>query len=724
MAVIGTFGSFTAARLGIYASQASLNVTGNNIANINTKGYTRQRLDLVSIHGSGNSRYANGLGVNIGYGVLADGASQLRDPFLDIRYRDENSKVGAAEARVDGLQQLAHILDEVGKGNNKFGVIEAQFSDLLQQLNILNRTVGSEDNDTIVRSSAQTLVRLMNDYAKAMETTKNNQLEDLKGDVKTVNTLLTRIRDLNAEIRKAGIFGDDALELRDQRNVFIDELSSYMKIDVKYETERIDQYSEVEKLVITLADSGNPPTKLVDGIYATQLDMPEQDFLRNPAYDPADPKGMQYLDRDGKPTDSLREAAKDATGKPTMNPDYDATHEPGMKYLDENGDPTDDPAKAEMVDNAKEGSDENRLWMRLAALTDKEGRYMRDEFNQEITETVDLGDNDLFGSLQAVRELLTEEGEFASETDVAFDPKATDKRGIPYYQKALDALARKFAETFNQSNQVDLDKVGKYYEVNADGEFVNGATPPGTITGTKADGTQGPLTADDFDTAKIFDALKADPANQDLSDNELRQMAKDQAYKNLETLRKNGQLTKEYEYYDGGPLFSNSGDGNDTTGITAANISISKSWSVHDVRILNSKEPNEVLADGSVVEHTTANDNIGHLISMMGTKLDYYAWDVVPDAEADGRYFSGTFQEMLASVNNNLATDQLITNTMYSSYTTNALALENNRQSVSGVDLNEEATSMMQYQKSYAAACQLMTTLDSMLDKLINGTIR
>ena len=686
MAVIGTFGSFTAARLGIYASQASLNVTGNNIANINTKGYTRQRLDLVSIHGSGNSRYANGLGVNIGYGVLADGASQLRDPFLDIRYRDENSKVGAAEARVDGLQQLAHILDEVGKGNNEFGVIEAQFSDLLQQLNILNRTVGSEDNDTIVRSSAQTLVRLMNDYAKAMETTKNNQLEDLKGDVKTVNTLLTRIRDLNAEIRKAGIFGDDALELRDQRNVFIDELSSYMKIDVKYETERIDQYSEVEKLVITLADSGNPPTKLVDGIYATQLDMPEQDFLRNPAYDPADPKGM--------------------------------------KYLDKNGDPTDDPADAAIVDNAKEGSDENRLWMRLAALTDKEGRYMRDEFNQEITETVDLGDNDLFGSLQAVRELLTEEGEFASETDVAFDPKATDKRGIPYYQKALDALARKFAETFNQSNQVDLDKVGKYYEVNAGGEFVDGATPPGTITGTKADGTQGPLTADDFDTAKIFDALKADPANQDLSDNELRQMAKDQAYKNLETLRKNGQLTKEYEYYDGGPLFSNSGDGNDTTGITAANISISKSWSVHDVRILNSKEPNEVLADGSVVEHTTANDNIGHLISMMGTKLDYYAWDVVPDAEADGRYFSGTFQEMLASVNNNLATDQLITNTMYSSYTTNALALENNRQSVSGVDLNEEATSMMQYQKSYAAACQLMTTLDSMLDKLINGTIR
>ncbi len=95
MAVIGTFGSFTAARLGIYASQASLNLTGNNIANINTKGYTRQRLDLVSLHSDGNIRYANSYNLDIGYGVLAEGTSQLRDPFMDIRYRNEQSSVGA-----------------------------------------------------------------------------------------------------------------------------------------------------------------------------------------------------------------------------------------------------------------------------------------------------------------------------------------------------------------------------------------------------------------------------------------------------------------------------------------------------------------------------------------------------------------------------------------------------------------------------------------------------
>ena len=148
MAVIGTFGSFTAARLGIYASQSSLNVTGNNIANINTKGYTRQRADLVSLYSDGNIRYANGFNLNIGYGVLVDGISQLRDPFLDIRYRNENSGLGANEAKLDCLNQLAHILDEVGKGNNEFGIMEDQFNDLLTQLETFNSKANVDVYDT------------------------------------------------------------------------------------------------------------------------------------------------------------------------------------------------------------------------------------------------------------------------------------------------------------------------------------------------------------------------------------------------------------------------------------------------------------------------------------------------------------------------------------------------------------------------------------------------
>ncbi len=75
MAVIGTFGSFTAARLGIYSSQSAMNLVGNNISNINTKGYTRQRLDISSLYNTGDPRYANGYNLNIGYGALANQVS-------------------------------------------------------------------------------------------------------------------------------------------------------------------------------------------------------------------------------------------------------------------------------------------------------------------------------------------------------------------------------------------------------------------------------------------------------------------------------------------------------------------------------------------------------------------------------------------------------------------------------------------------------------------------
>lgn len=605
MAVIGTFGSFTAARLGIYASQASLNVTGNNIANTNTKGYTRQRADLVSLYSGGNIRYANKYNTNIGYGVLVDSVSQLRDPFLDILYRDEQSSLGSYEARLEGLDQLSNILDEVGDGEDDFGVIEAQFSDLLQQLQILSRNAKDDTSDTNVRTSAESLVQLFRDYSDALVTAKDNITDKLKDKVESVNSILTQIRDLNVDIRDAGIFGDQALELRDERNRLIDELSTYVKVDVRYDMEKIDEFSSVERINISIADTGNPPIKLIQGIYGTQITMPE----KSPRFNP------EYL----------------------KNPNNTTI----KKYLDKDGNPSDDPGpESDFVNNAVKGADDNRLWMGLEALKDRNDKVMK-EADGTDSEPVDLSDTVLYGGLQALRELITEEGEFASDMDIAFDSKATIKRGVPYYQHALDALAQKFADTMNRANR--------------------------------------PLTAAD-----------------------------------------------KNEY--GGVLFSISGDGDDpgmdlddpnaVSKITAGNISIAKKWSTGEVRIRCFGKNDDGLS------HTTDNANVDHMITLMGEKLTYLPKDIVEDAANNDKYFEGTFQEMLNNTNHVLASDKQISTTLYNDYTTKALSWDNKRQSVSGVDLNEEATNMMMYQKSYSAACQLMTTLDSMLDKLINGTIR
>ena len=771
MAVIGTFGSFTAARLGIYASQSSLNVTGNNIANINTKGYTRQRMDLVSLHSDGNIRYANSYNLNIGYGVLAEGVSQLRDPFLDIRFRDENAKVGSYEAKLDCLEQMASILDEVGKGTGEFGIIEAQFNDLLAQLENFNGNAGVDVYDTTVRGSAESLTKLFRDYAEGLKTVENNKLNQLKEDVKTVNSLLTRIRDLSEQIREAGIHGDKALELRDDRNVYIDELSAYMKIDVSYDMEKIDEFSSVERINISIAGSGNPPIKLIQGIYGTQLTMPDTTAKRNPAYDPSKPQSNRYISQESTPgnikyTNVEREALRNENGDIITNDnagealikqmagfengisDANKYNPDNARYLDKDGNPTDDPELAVQVDNAVEGSEENRLWMSLEPLKDARGKFMKDQYHKDITESVDLTDNQLYGSLQAIREFLTEKGEFSSADDRLFDPEATQKRGVQYYKKSLDALAKKFADELNKANRLEFSQVSEAYKQNAAGEFID---KDGNVIQDK-DGN--PITAAEFDQLgkdiERLDTLRADlkkvladktDPDRDQKLEDLRKEIKDledtdipgrseELYEKMELLRQSGDLTTEWAFYNGGVLFSNHGDTNDPTGINASNITIANSWSTGDVRILNTKKPDTLIEDPNggpdkVLSHTTADDNIYHIINLINKDFDYLPSEIVDNA-ADGtkKYFTGSFQERLSDINSILALDGQTTATLYNNTTTQALVLENSRQSVSGVDLNDEATNMMVFQKSYAAACQLMTTLDSMLDKLINDTIR
>ncbi len=733
MATIGTFSSFTTARLAIYASQASLNVTGNNIANINTKGYTRQRMDLVSLNSTGQPKYKNNTHSDIGYGVLCRDVTQLRDPYLDIRFRDEQTELGSFTAEQKALQALQSIYDEVAKGENggveDVGIIEDQLGQVFDMLDGLNQRVGTEEYDSQLRAACKTLCQLLNSAAKRTETVRDNQANLLRDDVGAVNDLLHNIRGLSEQIRAQGIAGDSALELRDSRNVLIDELSKYLKIDVTYTDEKLDQFTTVEKMTITLSDT-QPPIKLVDGIYATQLLMPEEVGKPNPDYDPTLETSLPYMKKGGGFTDILREAELDKNGDPVANPDYDPNLVTSQKYVlmkDENGDylkknpdydPTDpnskeyiaangpEDASPEMVPSfstAKGDEDDNVYLLQLDALKDRNGRFMRDEYGQEIREITDLNDVTLHGSIQALREFLTEEGEFCSADELKLDPDAAKKRGVRYYQHVLDNWAQTFARELNKANQMPPSTIYKMNGMNFEDEAGNPIEVDGVpISAQKVDKDGKPVT--------------------DANGNPVMKEPSDYTAAELDALRASGQLKREYAYYEGGVIFSSNGNSNDPTGITARNISVSNAWATGAVRILNTTKPDYVDADGNVQTSTTASDNIQHMLALFKADREFIAQDTVADSQAGRYFFKGSFQEMYTNISGTLASDSQYTNKMYEAYTLTSLDLDNQRSSVSGVDLNEEATSMMQFSKSYSAACRLLTTIDSMLDKLINGT--
>lgn len=884
MGTMSTFGSFGIARLGIYASQKAMQVTGNNITNVNTAGYTRQELQLQSLYVGGADRYSSRYDMKIGSGVLCTGVQQIRSPYLDIRYRTEMSKLGSMDTTMGILNELNRIFDEVGDGEEDSGVMEAALQGLIEQLEYYSSEgAGREEFDTIVRGKVKDIVTLFRDYAKDLEDLYADQVNRFRQDVDTVNTILGEIQKLNNSIRKAEIHGGNALELRDERNMMIDELSKYIRIDVLYEPEDIGGGVLVDKLVIKLdsndAASPNDGAILIDGQFATQLKVPDlsksdEDLLNTvhqfnitlgtlkdvngiPKRDvgyyqsgkynllkPGDGDTMTIAGYSVKidPTavttiEDQLQAFVDAYNNDPANSGWFASIQE-----DDNGDPTGcirfdrrtqaDTATVELdpatdlpatgtpdadgkvaltiggytamvlaADNAADqlkafqeayNADESNPWTITAAddatgevtftLKETEAKktavmipdtkFVADSVNGEeiMYPVVNLTDNDLYGALQATREMLTEKGHFADADDIAVDPNATTKYGIPFYRKIWDAMAIQFANRLNEANtmvgedgKLILDTDGNYvispanyYQKDEDGDYIadDGKTKLVLVT----DDTAKPKTYSFFEKSQVETELKAAlnqtditlSANGTITDSNgetIGKLAADGTITDLagQTVGKldvegnvNGTQLAKYdltkiparEQYTGGVLLSNSGDGDDTAGITAKNISISHSWAENAVHILKSRTDSEL-------DQSSQNSNLLHMVSILrDNKYEYKPgmsdpeWSqndgTAPDPDNENTwgsaYFTGSFAGMLTKIASTLADDTKSTQTCLGEAITTQNDLSMDRDSVSGVDLNDEAISMMQYNKSYSAACRLMTTLDEMLDKLINGT--
>jgi flagellar hook-associated protein FlgK len=765
------------ARLGIYVAQHALNVTGNNISNINTKGYTRENLDQSSMYFGGADRYQSRYDIRENGGVLAKGVDQMRDQYLDIRYRNEMTRVGESDMKLDGLKQLDVILDEVADGEDGEGVLEARFNDFIQQLEQLSKdsNTGKDDIDGIVRSSAEALAVQFNSYSKRLEELMANEAAKFKQEVAATNTTLEKIRDLNETIRKTQIFGGSGLTLKDERNVLIDELSEKIGINVIYEMEDLGDGIEVEKLKITT--SGDPRRTLIDGIYGAQLSVvqeegeaPKLDENGHPLLDANGNYIMEKRYVDSKNFDLAISELVDARGKADpskpneLEKIFELTYVEGTKKTD---DPSFDVGEEWAAignsvqrlnltaEQAKQYQDQLNEQYGYTAGTAPYFHVSQDEFKDAVTGQIKEGfeqtyvvhfhnydkdgataeevekrfsyvntkdamvtklkDTELTGGLQAMREMLTESGEYttANRSSLAdensadfdplhYDPDAGTKRGIPYYQKALDNLANTFAKLINEANTLYKGGEDGYIDVNtlckkdANGKFIG------------ADGAQ------------LTDEQLADYNNYVLKDEFKKYFKRNNAGEFLDA---DGNVTsnlkelvpnESFKELCGGALFSNNGNGNDTTGITAGNISVANDWAHGRNHVLRTKDPEAKKEDGSD-NKSRAQDNTRHLITLMGSKHVF-------ENEGTGTKFEGTFQEMLTDViAGTLAKDENITQTMLSNYNTTADEIYVDRDAVMGVDLNDEAMNMMQFQKAYSAACRLMTTYDSMLEKLING---
>ncbi|NLJ30186.1 MAG: flagellar hook-associated protein FlgK [Clostridiales bacterium] len=288
-----SFSAYYVAKSGIQAARANLQVTGQNISNVNTDGYTRQRVDTYAVGSSGNNmRYSNRTELAIGEGVDTAGLSQLRDPYLDVRYRMEHAKTGMTDTELSALNDLQTVFDEVNKDG-----INTQLTDLTNQLQTLADSPGDQSLENIVKNSSLLLTKAFHAASEQISQIREQQTTSFQENaVGKVNSLLQNIANINSEIKSADIAQTPALELKDQRNQMLDELSGYLNIQLSSKSVPIGAGRTVEELNVGLVTE-NGTVNLVSNDQYNQFSL-ETDASGNIQQKPV---VLQLKDQGGNP---------------------------------------------------------------------------------------------------------------------------------------------------------------------------------------------------------------------------------------------------------------------------------------------------------------------------------------------------------------------------------------------------------------------------------------
>lgn len=751
--MISTFGSFSMAKLGIRSSQQGLQITGNNITNINTNGYTRQRINQISLYHGTADRYSVSTDVRMGIGSLVTSVSQIRDPFLDIRYRNEASNVGFYDEKLANLEELQAVLDEVSKDG-----IHTNIEEIRTQLQNLANNPTSKEHDTLVRSACQKLVSLLNKYSADLKTQKENALQGFDQNVDGVNKILSQIRDLNIEIRKSQIHGDPALEMIDNRNLLIDQLSEMTKIKVSYSKEQVSAGIFVDKLTIEMDAPGQDPANrpiLVDGSFANKLE-------------------ISPLGQDGKP-DATAEDYKISLGGLT-NTKGESPLLAEIKEQMENLNSLTNSMQGvnkQLADVNKQLTDwKNAIGANGTGFVENDFGANRDKKLQELQKAVDDARKALAqtpGDAAAIKKLKDAQNKLDTFHKLDKQKQSLDR------QKA--ELGKQFDNQFNAlTERLKAQGLTAQKQQNPDGTFsvtIAGGTPPinnqTLIDGTKLDTKPLQFSAESNAAGEIevkFNGNKFATKDKDAVDNAAHKndkLAEKDWYgvlkADLEYLNGKGEFgtpaskIRGIAYYqrsldslaqtlaktmndmnrpldldaqgkpqigpDGKPLRkeANLFESNDPNNqnITASNISISKGWLDGSIKITTSVDPAAGAGD---------NSNVLNMIQGLNKDHDFVALDKdgnpIQDNGQDRKFFTGSFEGMFTNMNAILGADMSATNTLLNNYSIAANERAVARDNVSTVDLNEEGINLVQYQKSFAAACRVMTTLDEMLDSVLS----
>ena len=219
-----TFFGLTIASSGLRAANAALNTTGNNISNVQTAGYSRQEVKTEA---------ANALRVFATYGCAGAGVETLaiervRDLFYDHKYWDNETKLGEYDAKL----YYCNMIQEYLKDDNKTG-----FKTLFNQIGVTLQEITKNASSTDVKAEFLGAAKALTDYFNNLYGDLRDLQSDVNDEIKIrvdqINSIAQDIATVNKQINTIEMTGSKANELRDKRDLLLDELSALVDVQTQ-----------------------------------------------------------------------------------------------------------------------------------------------------------------------------------------------------------------------------------------------------------------------------------------------------------------------------------------------------------------------------------------------------------------------------------------------------------------------------------------------------------
>lgn len=215
---------------GLVTSQNSLNTTAHNISNADTTGYTRQQVAQSDVQYQTIKYDYNSVSKQqLGLGVAYTSTRQVRDVFLDQTYRKESGRSAFYDVSYDALQQIENVLGE--SSNNTY---RDTIDNLWTAVQELSKNPEDAVNQGLFVQRCNQFLEQSNMVYDELISYQKNLNEQVYDAVETINKYGDAIKELNDQIRKIESGGvENANDLRDQRNLYMDKLSEMCNASFK-----------------------------------------------------------------------------------------------------------------------------------------------------------------------------------------------------------------------------------------------------------------------------------------------------------------------------------------------------------------------------------------------------------------------------------------------------------------------------------------------------------